>query len=144
MKENGYRVDTQNQEKQSKFFECVKRAADISHTIVLAQYKSQKAKDAIATESKETKWTVLQEYIKAYRDFINKMSVLTALYVFPVDENFYNNITLPQLNQQLQIAIDFVYLREALMSAAKETYKACLKKLLKQTGLFDSTELNRL
>ncbi len=72
---------------------------------------------------KETKWTVLQEYLRKYSHFINKTTPFTGLYVYVVDMEFYDNIGLGALDQQLKIVIGVVYLNEAVHSAEKKPFE---------------------
>ena len=139
-----YNLSSEGKERQTAFFKCVKKASEATHTIVLANRKSQKAHEAIARPEKETKWTVLQEYMREYTPFINSTTTITGICAQPVDINFYHRLTLNELDYALQITIGFVYFREALRSVEKATYKNCLKKLLKQTRLFDDSILELL
>ena len=138
-----YKVTSEGEKREDAFFKCVKKAADVTHTIALARAKSQKAADAIAHWDKEAKWRVLQEYMREYAPFINSTAYLTGITVQSVGIDFYNHLTLDDVNRALRTAIGFVYFKEAADSKAKDAYKACLKKLLKQTGLFDRNLLDR-
>lgn len=138
------KVSLVNQTQDTSFLECVKKAAELTHTLYIGKVKSQKANDAIATQDKNFKWTVLQEYLQKYASFINSLTVLSGIYVFRVDANFYDGVTDLQLNEQLEIIIGFVYLKESFNSLEQKTFKSCLKKLLKETGLFSDKQLNLL
>ena len=48
------------------------------------------------------------------------------------------------IKNQLQIVIGFVHAKEAFDSAAKETYKQCVEKLLKKSGMFSDKELKHM
>lgn len=141
MSEMDQTIKLENQEFSVKFFECVKKAAEATHTVLQAKQKASKADSAIKSKDKEIKWTVLQEYLRKYTPFINKTTGFTGLRVYPVDMEFYNNTGLDALNRQLQTVIGIVYLNEALHSTAKEAFKQCLKKLLKQSNLPTDAQL---
>lgn len=84
----------------------------------------------------------MQEYLKEYGAFINQTSLLTGVYVYQVNAEFYAEVHLQELDRQLQIMVGIVYLKEAVRAAINATYKECLKKLLKQSGLFTEAQLN--
>ena len=132
-----YKIDSENETREIEFFKCVRKAADITHTITLARSKSENAVNAINSQDLEMKRRILQMYMSEYSSFINSMTYLTGIAAQQVDIAFYNNLSSHELNHALRITIDFVYFREALKSTAQNNYKDCLKKLLKKTGLFD-------
>lgn len=131
-------------ERDTVFLKCIKKAADITHTLATAEQKVQKADMAIGVPDKATKWSVLQEYLKQYTGFINSLTGLCGIYVYPVDQQYYEQVSEAELNRQLQTIKQFVYLREAMHSVKKDTFKQGLKKLLKDTGLFTEKELEFL
>lgn len=53
-----------------------------------------------------------------------------------VDADFYENVSEEDVARQLEIVIGLIYLNEAKRCVAKETIKACFKKLLKQSDIF--------
>ena len=87
---------------------------------------------------------VLQEYLREYGPFINETSPFTGIRLYPVNKEFYDTIGLREIDQQLQIVIGIVYLKDALHSMGKESFKECLKKRLKQSGLLTETQLSLL
>ena len=128
-------IKLEDQEVSVKIFECVKEAAEATHAALRANQKASKAASAIKSTDKKIKWTVLQEYLREYSHFINNTTCFTGLYVYTVNMEFYNNTDLGELDRQLRTVIGIVYLNEALHSAAKETFKQCLKSLLKKNNL---------
>ena len=60
------------------------------------------------------------------------------------DEDFYRNVSEKDVARQLEIVIGLIYLNEAKHCVAKETIKACFKKLLKQSGVFSEHEIEVL
>lgn len=134
-------LQIQYEEKSLRAAELAKTAAELTHTVITAGRKSQKALDAIGTHDKETMWNTLQEYLREYSDFINKTALITGLCIYPVDREFYDQITVEDTEKQLRIIVGYVYAREAMGSAAKATFKACLKKLLKKSGEFTDSDL---
>ena len=138
------KINSTDQENAAKLFEYVKKAAEMTHTVIMAAQKSQKAVCAIQSGGKNTKWMVLQKYLKEYGAFINKTTFITGIHVYPVDKEFYDTVGSSEINQQLQIIIGIVYLKDAINSVGKESFKECLKKLLKQSGLLTEAQLNLL
>ena len=86
-------------------------------------------------------WNTLQEYLREYSNFINNTALITGLCVYSVEREFYDQITVEDIEKQLRIIVGYIYAREAVNSAAKATFKDCLKKLLKKSGLFTDAEL---
>ena len=138
------KIDFQAQENATKMIVYVKKAAEMTHTVIMADQKASKAVSAIQTQDKSRKWAVLQEYLKEYGAFINKTTLLTGVYVYQVNAEFYAEVNLQELDRQLQIMVGIVYLKEAVRAAVSETYKECLKKQLKQSGLLNEAQLNLL
>ena len=138
------KIDFQAQEKATKMIWYVKKAAEMTHTVIMADQKASKAVSAIQTQDKSWKWAVLQEYLKEYGAFINKTTLLTGVYVYQVNAEFYAEVNLQELDRQLQIMVGIVYLKEAVRAAVSETYKECLKKLLRTSGIFTEAQLNLL
>lgn len=138
------KINTTDQENTAKLFGYVKKAAEMTHTVIMAAQKSKKAVFAIQSQDKYTKWTVLQDYLKEYGPFINETTPFTGVHVYPVNKEFYDTIGIPEIDQQLQIIIGIVYLKDAVHSVAKESFKECLKKQLKQSGLLTEAQLNLL
>lgn len=137
--------NSQNNDKSIEMAKLLVKAARETHTmLVSADAKSKKAQDGIATQDKATMWSVLQEYISQYAAFIKDTEIFTGIGLYKVDQEFYEQVTVHDIEVQLQMAIGFVYAKEAFESARKEVYKQCLKKLLKKSGLFSETELKRL
>lgn len=130
-----------NDEKTAKAIECIKKACEAVHIIKSAQQKTEKARNAMQVNDKQYLWNVLQEYLGFYKGFINSLSNYTRVAVFDVGPQFFENCTIDEIKKQLETVIAFVYLKEALTNVAKESFKQCLKKLLKATGAFTESEL---
>ena len=79
------KIDFQAQENATKMIGYVKKAAEMTHTVIMADQKASKAVSAIQTQDKSRKWAVLQEYLKEYGAFINKTTLLTGVYVYQVN-----------------------------------------------------------
>ena len=130
-----------NEEKSSIVVELIKKACEAVHITKAAQVKAQKAYEAIQTNDKNILWRTLQEYLAKYKDFINSLSNFTRVEVFEVGPQFFDNCSIEQIKKQLKTVVAFVYLKEALTNVAKESFKQCLKKSLKATGVFTDAEL---
>lgn len=129
------------EEKSLKVAEFAKKAAEMTHTVYTANQKSQKALGAIKIHDKVVMWNTLQEYLREYSNFINSTSLITGLGLYKVDHTFYEQVTVEDIEKQLRIIIGYVYAREAANSAAKATFKSCLKSLMKKSGKFTDAEL---
>lgn len=129
------------EEKSLKAAEFAKKAAEMTHTVYTANQKSQKALSAINIHDKVVAWNTLQEYLREYANFINSTSLMTGLCLYRVDHKFYEQVTVEDIEKQLRIIIGYIYAREAANSAAKATFKSCLKSLMKKSGKFTDAEL---
>ncbi|MBQ8322379.1 MAG: hypothetical protein IJX91_00250 [Clostridia bacterium] len=130
-----------NDKKTAKAIECIKKACEAVHVIKVARQKTEKARYALQSNEKLFVWNALQEYLSVYKGFINSVSNYTGFVVYSVCPNFFDNCTIFEIKWQLENVIAFVYLKEAVSSVAKDSFKQCLKKLLKSTGMFTETEL---
>lgn len=129
-------ITHEGQKRNLMIFDCIKNAAELTHTLRHSIKKTSEAISAINSNDKETKWTTLQKYLNEYASFINNTVKITGIQVFPVTKEYYDNLSLDDLNQQLQITIGIVYFKEALYSTAKEAFKQCLEKLLSKHNIF--------
>lgn len=131
-------------EKISKLVEIIKKAADVTHTVLLAGRKSKKALDAAETNDKMLLWNVLQEYIRQYASFINSVTFFTNIRVNEVSGDYYDSITADEMAKQLRMIVKFVYIKEFADSAAKSALKGLVKKMLPKSGTFTEEELKRI
>ena len=141
MEETLQELQIRYEEKSLKAAEFAKKAAELTHTVYIANQKSQKALGAIKLHEKVTMWNTLQEYLREYANFINNTSLITGLCLYRVDHKFYEQVTAEDIEKQLRIVIGYIYAREAANSAAKATFKSCLKSLMKKSGKFTNAEL---
>jgi hypothetical protein len=84
---------------------------------------------------------VLQEYIYKHP---KSFAMANGVQLRRVDEDFYKDVSEEDVARQLEIVRGLIYLNEAKHCAAKETTKACFKKLLKQSGVFSEHEIEVL
>lgn len=144
MSDMDQKLDLPVQENATKMIGYIKKAAEMTHTVIMAEKKASKAISAIQMQDKSEKWVVLQEYLKEYGRFINDTTPVTGVCVYPVNGEFYDEVNLQEINRQLQIIVGIVYLKEAVRAAINATFKECLKGLLEQSGLFTETQLSLL
>ena len=131
-----------NQEKTFAFFDCLIRAVKETRTIVIkCENETAKAREAMLSNDRDKMLRVLQEYMRKYYDKIIKSNFAK---IVPVDKKTYEQLAIQQLQLQLQIIIGFIYRYEATHSAAKETIKKCLKKILENSGKFTKKEIEIL
>ena len=112
------KINATDQENAVKLFGYIKKAAEMTHTVILATQKSRKAHSAIQSQDKRTKWMVLQEYLREYGPFINETSPFTNICLYPVNREFYNTIGVREIDHQLQLVIGIVYLKVAVHPVA--------------------------
>lgn len=141
MEEKLQELQIRYEEKSLKAAELVKAAAEMTHTVMASNRKSQKAFDVVRSQDKVTMWNTLQEYLREYSNFINNTAPITGLCVYSVNREFYDQVTVADIEKQLRIVVGYIYAREAANSTAKAVFKDCLKKLLKKSGKFTDAEL---
>lgn len=106
-----------------------------------SKLKSRKIEEALQTKDKQTMWNVLQEYIHKHPELF---TMANGVQLRQVDIEFYKNVSEEAIATQLEMVIGLIYLNEAKHCVAKETIKACFKKLLKQSGVFSEHEIELL
>lgn len=106
-----------------------------------SKMKSRKMEEALQTKDKQTMWNVLQEYLHKHPELF---TMANGVLLGQVDADFYENVLEDDVAKQLEIVIGLIYLNEAKRCAAKETIKACFKKLLKQSDIFTDHEIELL
>ena len=87
-------------------------------------------------DNKEILWQTLQEYLKEYGSFINKTTVISGIYIYPVGIEQYNAMTVVDIKKQLEMLKRIVIAKEIVHSVYQKTFKECLKKILQKTKLF--------
>lgn len=138
-------LNAKNNEKSLEVAKILVKAAKETHAVITkSDALSKSARESISTHNKEVMWKTLQDYISRYADFINSSSELTGIVLYKVDREFYEQLTSNDVENQLQLMIGFVYAKVALDSVVKKTYEQCVKKLLKQSGMFSDSELRQL
>lgn len=106
-----------------------------------SKLKSKKVREAIDTKDKVFMWNTLQEYLKKYKEFISKTNKLC---ICNVDTEFYNQVTIADIEQQLKIMVGVIYDYEAKHYFHNEAIKQCTKKMLKASNMFTSKEIELL
>ncbi|MDE6214226.1 MAG: hypothetical protein K2M70_12220 [Lachnospiraceae bacterium] len=106
-----------------------------------SKLKSRKIEEALQTKDKQTMWNVLQEYIHKHSELF---TMANGVLLGRVDVDFYENVSEEDVAKQLEIVMGLIYLNEAKCCVAKETIKACFKKLLKQSDIFSDHEIELL
>lgn len=106
-----------------------------------SKLKTRKIEESLKTKDKQTMWNVLQEYIHKHPELF---TTANGVQLRQVDADFYKNVSEEDVARQLEIVRGLIYLNEAKHCVAKETIKACFKKLLKQSGVFSEHEIEVL
>lgn len=105
--------------------------------------KIKKAREAMFLTDKKQMWDVLQEFFFKYKSFINGLSPVFGYYVYAVDAEFYQKITLEEIVRQLHIVIGYICLHDALGEKVKETFMNTFMKALRRKG-FDEGLIKHL
>jgi len=131
-----------DEEKVCTYCKSIIKAVEKTHEVAAkAQLISRKAKEALKTKDKQTMWNVLQEYIHKYPKLF---TMANGVKLKRVDADFYVCVSEEDVAKQLDIVVGLIDLNEAKHCAAKETVKACFKKLLKQSGVLRDHEIEVL
>lgn len=130
--------------KTEVIIDAIKKAAKAVYIVGNAYRKSETAHNALSLTNKKEMWDILQLYLREYKGFINNLTVFTGYYIYSVNQDFYEQCSIDDIRKQLENVIGFVYAKETLSSTAKESFKQCLKKMLKSTKLFTDAELAML
>lgn len=131
-----------DEEKVITYCKNIVKAVEKTHEVAAqSKLKSRKIEEALQTKDKQTMWNVLQEYIHKHPELF---TMANGIQLRRVDVDFYKNVLEKDVARQLEIVRGFIYLNKAKHCAAKETIKACFKKLLKQSSVFSEHEIDVL
>ena len=107
------------------------------HSLPITLQKIRKARNAAHLTDKKQMWDVLQEFYAKYKSFINGLSPVLGYYVYNVDAEFYQKVTLEEIARQLHIVIGYICLHDALVGKVKETFIRTYMNALKRKGFDD-------
>lgn len=131
-----------DEEKALIYCKNVVKAVEKTHEVaVKSKILSQKALEAIRTGDKQFMWITLQKYIHKYQKIF---AMVNGVRLVRVNADYYESVTEADIAKQLNVVIGLIYLNEAKNCTAKETIKACLKKLLRKSGAFSDREIELL
>lgn len=118
-----------------QFCQLLKKASEITHTLILARCKSQDAENALQYTDSSAIWSVLQDYYHRYFDFINNFSAFTNIKLIPVPDDYYKELSLDCLKKQLYFVIMVTYSYEMYHYSKGTAFKDCFVSLLKDSDL---------
>lgn len=131
-----------DEEKVLTYCKNIVKAVDKTREVATkSKIISRKAREVLETKDKQAMWNVLQEYIHKYSELF---TMANGVQLRRVDADFYASVSEEDVAKQLEIVIGLIYLNEAKHCVAKETIKACFKKLLKQSDIFTDHEIELL
>ena len=135
-------IQSQDNNQTLEYVKLIIKAAKETHSAyTTAMRKIQHLKDAKQSDDKTEKIHVLQSYIKEYMQFIESTSYITGLSICHIN---FDQKTKNDIDEQLTIMEGIVFLHEALHSTTNFTFKMCLKKLMKQSGIFTEAQLDAI
>lgn len=142
MEECAKNITYVDEEKEITYCKNIVKAVEKTHEVAAqSKLKSRKIEEALQTKDKQTMWNVLQEYIHKHPELF---TMANGIQLRRVDVDFYKNVSEKDVARQLEIVRGLIYLNEAKHCVAKETIKACFRKLLKQSGVFSEHEIDVL
>ena len=113
------------------------------HSLSLTLERIHRARDATRLTDRKQMWDILQEFYAKYKSFINGLSPVLSYYVYDVDAEFYQKVTLEEIARQLHIVIGYICLHDALAGKVKETFIRTYMNALKRKG-FDEDFIKQL
>ena len=142
MEEYAQNLTYTDEEKVFIYCKNIVKAVEKTHEIVTrSKIISRNAREAVQTGDKQTMWITLQEYIHKYKEIF---TMANGVQLKQVNADYYESLTKEDIVKQLDIVTGLIYLNEAKHCVAKETIKACFKKLLKKSGAFSDSEIELL
>ena len=133
-------IQSQNNNQALEYVKLIIKAARETHSMhSVAMNKSRDLRKAQQSSDRTEKIRVLQRFIIKYMQFIKSTTQITGLSVYYIS---IDDISKINIDDQLSIMEGIVFLYEALHSATNFTFKMCLKKLMKQSGIFTETQLD--
>ena len=133
-------IQSQNNNQALEYVKLIIKAARETHSMhSVAINKSRDLRKAQQSSDRTEKIRVLQRFIIKYMQFIKSTTQITGLSVYYIS---IDDISKINIDDQLSIMEGIVFLYEALHSATNFTFKMCLKKLMKQSGIFTETQLD--
>ena len=135
-------IQHQDNNQALEYAKLIIQAAKETHSAyTTAKSKTDQLKVAKRSGDKDYKVQVLKDYIKKYIQFIMSTSCITGLSICQIN---YDEKTQNEVDDQLSIMEGIVFFHEALHSASNFTFKMCLKKLMKQSGIFTEDQLDAI
>lgn len=133
-------IQSKDNNQMLEYKKLIIKAAKETHSMyATAMRKSQLLRSAKQSGDKADKIQVLQSYIKEYIQFIESTLSITDLCVCYIN---IDDITQDGIDKQLSIMKGIVFIHKALNSATNFTFKMCLKKLMKQSGIFTEEQFD--
>ncbi|MCI6890049.1 MAG: hypothetical protein MR836_07760 [Ruminococcus sp.] len=135
-------IQTHNNTQALEYAKLIVKAAKETHSMYsAAMNKSKDLRTAKQSSDRTEKIQVLQKYIKQYIQFIESTTKITGVSVYYIN---IDDISKINLDEQLSIMEGIVFLKEAIYSATNMTFKMCLKKLMKQSGIFNEEQIDAI
>ena len=135
-------IQSQDNNQVLEYVKLIIKAAKETHSMhSIAMNKSKDLRKAKQSSDQAEKIQVLQRFIIQYTKFIESTTEITGLSVYYIS---IDDISKIKIDDQLSIMEGIVFLYEALHSATNFTFKMCLKKLMKQSGIFTEAQLDAI
>ena len=135
-------IQSQDNNQALEYVKLIIKAAKETHSMhSIGMNKSKDLRKAKQSNDRTEKIRVLQRFIIQYMQFIESTTQITGMSVYYIS---IDDISKINIDDQLSIMEGIVFLHEALHSATNFTFKMCLKKLMKQSGIFTETQLDAI
>ena len=135
-------IQSQDNNQALEYVKLIIKAARETHSMhSIAMNKTNDLRKAKQSSDRTEKIRVLQRFIIQYIQFIESTTQITGLSVYYIS---IDDISKIDIDGQLSIMEGIVFLKEALNSATNFTFKMCLKKLMKKSGIFTESQLDAI
>lgn len=130
----------ENKEKMLELARLFQIAAKEVHAYVAAQAECRELRETQRLYSKEEMWRVFQNHLNKHRQQIQTCRPLLGITVIPVDQVFYEKLTIQDLQNQIELLIGAIYAIRAIKTSWV-AFKECLKKMLRHNDLFSKKDI---
>lgn len=134
------RMQSQYADKIEEFEKCVIKAVRETHILAEKSEKTcKKAHLAIVSQDTEVMRITIQEYICEYG---KEWSRLPNVKLVAIDGATYRQLSTDDLTKELHCIITLVYVSNVLKTASWENFKSCVKRIIKEAGIFTKEQLD--
>lgn len=130
----------QNEEKSLELAKLIKKAVKEVRADFAARKECQELCNAQRKTDKDEMWRTLQQNLRDNAQEIMRSEQSLGITLARVDRTFYDNLTITDVRNQIELLIGAIHAIR-VNKKQQEIVKECLKKLMKESGLFTKQEI---